>query len=171
MNRALVFVGVKQRMKSFCAVRLRIPRGARVICVSVILFLSSVAVPQTKTAPPQSRPAPHIAGRLIGTDGVRKLILEYKTDSGRGTFVGNIHSTCMLPPKSNSSETIALELSTIPKGSEMTLFYVRHETRGVGTYRRENVVLAIRFDRLNGDSIPKGVMISCFKAAQPPSSK
>jgi hypothetical protein len=127
---------------------------------------------QEKNAPSRPRPSPQITGRLIGTNGTRELILEYKRDSGKGTFFGTLQSTCAMPAKSGSSEGTPLDLSSIPKGSEMTLFYVRHEIRGGGTFRRENVVLAIRIDKLNGESaIPQGKMIPCFKAAQTPAPK
>jgi hypothetical protein len=132
-----------------------------------IAFTVLFAVSQDKTAPSSPRPAPQVSGRLIGTDGIRQLILEYKTTSGTGTFVGNTQSTCKIPANSHPSEMSLLELSKIPKGSELTLFYIRHETRGVGTSRRENIVLTIRVDKLRGESpIPQGKMIPCFQSTQ-----
>jgi hypothetical protein len=138
----------------------------------IVLVASSVLVAQQKSTPPATRPTPQITGRLIGTNGARKLILEYKRDTGKGTFFGTLQSKCVIPAKSGSSDGTPLDLSSIPKKAEMTLFYVRHEMRGMGTFRRENVVLAIRFEQLNGDpNVPRGTMIPCFKAAQTPAPK
>ncbi len=86
--------------------------------------------------------------------------------------MGNIQSTCMIPAKAHPPRTTPLELSKIPKGSEVTLFYVRHEMRGAGTIKRENVVLSIRIDKLNGGSaIPQGKMIPCFQGTPTPRSE
>jgi hypothetical protein len=127
---------------------------------------------QEKTQPANSHPAPHITGRLIGMEGDRKLILEYKRDSGRGTFFGTIQSACKIPTKSSQAAETPVDLSNIPKGTQITLFYVRHETKGVGTFSRENVVLGFRIEHLNGDStLPQGEMISCFKGNIPKSPK
>jgi len=138
-----------------------------------LTFLQVTAIlAQERPAPAQKQPAPRITGRLIGTDGVGQLILEYKSDSGRGTFIGNIHSTCIIPARSNTTETTALDLAKIPKGSEVTFFYIRHIHKQKQSSKAENTILAMRFDRLNGNSgIPKGVMIPCYKAAQNPIPK
>lgn len=75
----------------------------------------------------------------------------------------------MIPAKSKSSQATPLDVSVIPKGSQLTAFYVRHARNGK---KAENIILALRFDRLNGDSpIPVGKMIPCYKASQPPASK
>jgi hypothetical protein len=138
----------------------------RVLC-PLLLISAQAAMAQTKA--PESHPAPQVTGRLIGTDGARGLILEYETDAGRKTFIGKIQSTCMIPARSRSSQTRPLELSSIPQGSELTLFYVPHEIRRAGWHKWQNFVLALRVDRLNGNSpIPVGKMIPCYKASPPP---
>lgn len=129
--------------------------------------MTAALVGQEKATPSAPHPAPQITGRLIGTGANGQLILEYKRGSGRGTFIGTIHSTCMIPAKSNSSRTTPLDLSQIPKGSQLTIFYVRHVRKQKKVERAENTILAIRFDRLNGDSvITKGQVIPCFKGEQ-----
>jgi len=145
---------------------------SRTVCLAVMIFhFPPVALTQQKKTQ-QTHPAPQITGRLIGTDGKRELIVEYKTASGTGTFFGNIHSTCMLPAKPNLSEASALELSSFPLGSQVTLFYVQHETKRTGSAKQENVVMAVRFDKLNGASnIPVGKSIPCFRGPHPAGTK
>jgi hypothetical protein len=117
--------------------------------VAAVLFVAASALSGMPHAA-EKRPAPQVTGRLIGTDGVRQLIVEYKKGAARETFIGNIHSTCELPAKSNSSPPAPVKLSAIPKGSDLTLFYVRHKQKGG---KSENSILAIRFNKLNGDSV------------------
>src|SRR5205807_7949066 len=90
------------------------------VSLGLILLLASGAEAQEQPLLTQKRSAPRITGRLVGTDGTRQLILEYRTGSGRGTFIGNIHSTCMIPAKSTTAETTTLDLAKIPKGSDVT---------------------------------------------------
>src|SRR5262245_56555685 len=90
-----------------------------VAAVPLVATSAFSAVPQQPAAA-EKRPAPRVTGRLIGTDGVRQLILEYQKGSARETFIGNIHSTCELPAKSSSSPPAPVELSAIPKGSDIT---------------------------------------------------
>ena len=137
----------------------------------LLSLLPTLAQAQAKDSHSPGSPTPEITGRLIGThDG--QLILEYNQNSVRKTFIGTINSTCMIPAKSNSSEPTPLNLSGIPKGSQLTAFYVRHTRKLRGMERAENTILAIRFDRLNGESvIPKGQMIPCYKAAPTPAPK
>src|SRR5258708_34012825 len=70
---------------------------------------------KSSAAPSSARPAPQISGRLIGTGANGQLILEYKQEKGRGTFIGTTHSTCVIPAKSDSSQALPLDLSAIPK--------------------------------------------------------
>jgi len=136
------------------------------ICTLVAALLAPTAVTQEPPSPAGRRPAPRVTGRLVGTDGIRQLILEYETASGKKTFIGNIHSTCVLPAKSTTSQPTPLQLSAIPKGSDVTLFYVRHKQKQSMGGRTENTVLAIRFDRLNAKfDLLKGQTVSCFKGS------
>jgi hypothetical protein len=118
-------------------------------------------IAQEKTAPSPPRPAPQVTGRLIGTDGARRLSLQYKRSSKYGMFTGTIHSTCMLPAPSKSGEGKPLKLSAIPIGTIMTAYYV---SRALGKHT-ENVIMEIRIDRLpgSGSMLPRGVNIPCFK--------
>ena len=141
-------------------------------CGSLILLSPLLTPAQGKAAPSRPRPSPQISGKLIGTGANGRLILEYKRDSGRGTFIGSIQSTCMIPAKSNDSEITPLELSQFPKGSQLTVFYVRHARKLKGVKKAENTILAVRFDRVNGDSfIPQGKMIPCFQGEQAQTTK
>jgi hypothetical protein len=125
---------------------------------------ASVLIAQKKTSPSRPYPAPHVTGTFIDTDGTRLLRLAYPLHSKFETFTETIQSTCMLPAPSKSGESKSLDLSAIPTGARMTVFYVR---RAAGK-QSHDVILAIRFDRVpQGSALPQGVYIPCFKG-QPP---
>jgi hypothetical protein len=74
----------------------------------------------------------------------------------------------MVPNQSKSGESWPLDLSKIPLGTEMSVFYIRHK---VGK-QLENVIMTVRFDGLQtGSALPQGVYIPCFKAAENPAPK
>jgi hypothetical protein len=135
----------------------------------VWLLLTPLAlVAQQKPAPSYPHPAPQIQGRFIDTDGTRSLTLHYVRGSRPHTFFGAIQSTCMLPANSQSRESKPLNLSAIPLGTQMTVYYV-HRTVGK---QSENVIMAVRFDSVQpGSTLPQGVYIPCFKAAENPAPK
>jgi hypothetical protein len=69
----------------------------------------------------------------------------------------------MLPAASKSSEGMPLELSRIPLGTTMTVYYVG---RKLGK-QTQNVILAIRLDHVRSSSgLPQGVVISCVKGTE-----
>ena len=122
---------------------------------------ASVLIAQKKTAPSHPHPAPQVSGTFIDADRTgQRLRLTYPLHSKFETFVGTIHSTCMLPPPSKSGESKPLDLSTIPTGTRMTVSYV---SRGADK-QSQNIILAVRFDSvLPGSALPQGVYIPCFK--------
>ena len=132
-------------------------------------FLGSVVLSQDKARPSRPRPTPHIAGRFVAANAPRGLItLQYERDSRTQTFTGSLQSTCMLPDGSKAGESKPLDLTTIPIGTEMTVFYVAH-AQGKQTM---NVILGVRFDRVKtASTLPVGVSIPCFKPAAAPRSK
>jgi hypothetical protein len=133
-----------------------------------VLLAASALFTQEKAPPSKPRPAPRVTGTLIDTDGVRRLTLAYHRDSRAETFTGTIHSTCMLASPSGSGERKPLDLSAIPMGTSMTFFYVRH----VVGKEFQNVILAVRFDHVrHGSTLPQGISIPCFKAAQNPAPR
>jgi hypothetical protein len=139
-------------------------------CLLLAAVLPSSLIGQKAAAP--SHPAPEITGRFIDSDGTH-LRLHYVRNARAETFIGAIQSTCMLPSESKPGESKPLNLSTIPIGTLMTVYYVRHAVSGKAGKAPENIVLGIRFDRVpdRGSTLPKGVNIPCFKAAQAPAPK
>jgi hypothetical protein len=137
--------------------------------VLLVTVLASAAFAEKKGSSSHPRPAPRIAGRFIDSDSARGLIeLHYMSNSHPERFIGFIQSTCMLPPRSSLGESKPLDLSTIPVGTGMTVFYVP-QVQGKQSVNR---ILALRFDRVqSGSALPVGVNISCFKAADVPASK
>jgi hypothetical protein len=74
----------------------------------------------------------------------------------------------MLPEGPKSGGGKPLDLSTIPLGTVMTVFYVTH-ARGK---QAVNFILAVRFDKVqSGSTLPVGLNIPCFKPAAAPASK
>jgi hypothetical protein len=147
----------------------------RLISLAILTFwlsVTSALIGQDKAFPSKTSSAPRMSGRLIGTQGTRQLILEYQRAAGKEVFIGKVQSTCRVPAKGNPAETTPIELSGIPKGSQVTVFYVRHARKIQGTERVENVILALRLDRLNGTfSVPVGETIPCYESGPTPSPK
>jgi hypothetical protein len=115
----------------------------------------------------EPHPAPQISGRLIGTSGKSRLILEFKTGKAIGTFIGRVQSTCAIPAPDTTRAATRLELSQFEKGSHVTLFYTPHALKTKAGSKTENVILAIRFDRPSGTpNIAKGQIITCYEAAR-----
>ncbi len=139
------------------------------VLTSLIVLSPVPAAAQTEPEPSHPHPSPQFTGHFIGTDGAR-LTLQANHNSNSVIFTGRIHSTCVVPRQSKGGEEKPLDVSTIPIGTLMTVFYVRH-VDGVPIRRPpENVILGMRFDRLRsgGSKLPQGVVIPCFNAeAQP----
>jgi len=126
---------------------------------ALILTLATFA--QTNASlPAKAHPAPQVSGKLIDTDGIRRLSVAYQQDSNPRTFTGTINAECALPASAASGNGKPLPLSEIPIGTEMTLFYVPRKSG--------NVVLALRLDQVRhkGSQLPQGVSIPCFAQAQ-----
>jgi hypothetical protein len=130
-----------------------------VVMISLVALAARTAIPQEKPAL-SPRPAPQIAGSFIDTDGKQRLTLQYHRNIQPEVFTGTIQSTCMIPAPSKSAESRPLDLSAIPLGTHMTIFYVRH----VVGKQSQNVILAVRFDHVRSASaLPQGVVIPCVK--------
>lgn len=142
------------------------PDITRLICL-VILWSPLAIVAQSKPAQAPRR-APHFTGDLVTTNGARRLTLQTKHDSKSETFTGILQSPCMAPSQVGSGGGKPLNLSTIPVGTRMTVFYVRHGRKGDAARPPENVILAIRLDRVSGrdSSLPQGIFIPCFEPAR-----
>jgi len=129
-------------------------------------FLPLITLAQRKAAPAQ--PAPQITGTFLDTDGARRLTLGFRRNSKSETFTGIVQSVCMVPAPSEAGEGKPLNLSAIPIGTPMTVFYVRHAQMGKPGKPPENVIMALRFDRVprRGLGVAPGVAIPCFKGAE-----
>lgn len=128
------------------------------ICALSIMLMVPSSMAQTDPQAP--RAAPMVSGKLIDTDGVRKLSIAYQQDSRAKIFTGTIHALCVIPASSSSEIGTSLPLFQIPTGTEITLFYIPR--------RSVNIVLAIRLDHVRGKGsrLPEGVSIPCVQAAQ-----
>lgn len=168
MTSGSILISLRADEKTISAWRLALTVPKRFFTLAVCVpLVCSALLAQERAASTAPHPPPHLTGRFIGTDGVRQIILEHKSKSGRATFIGTVQSTCMIPANSSSSVIAPFAVSGIPKGSQITVFYVRHLLKINGTQRVENIILAFRLDRANGDSpIPAGKMISCAGGTQ-----
>ncbi len=139
---------------------------ATLLWALLVIVLTTPAVFAQEGSTSHPRPAPQISGTLLHTDGVR-LSLGYRDNSKPEIFNGTIQSTCMLPAEAKSRESKPLELSAVPTGTRMTVFYVSDAKAGQAAKPSGNVILALRFDRVPRESdLPLGVPIPCFKAAE-----
>lgn len=139
---------------------MRITRSA--VSLFLMFALLSTAPAQNSTTPSKPRPTPRFTGKLVKVDGTRQLTLV--ASKGSRSFTGTINSSCMVPSESAKRE--ALDLSSIPSGTSMTVFYVRHAEKGKPRGVAQNVILAIRLNRVGSRSsaLPEGVAIPCFKS-------
>lgn len=147
----------------------------RVLFVSALalLFVRSsraTGADQGKSSAPHA--APQVSGKLIGTDGERRVILEYNEKGAHGTFIGNLQAACVIPARTAAIPT-PLALSRVPMGSRLTLFYAYHALMTKKGRKTEQVILAIRFDDDSPSlGIKKGETLSCYKSEKPaPTSK
>ncbi len=129
---------------------------------ALALFLTLTVTAQTNSSSSGSYAAPEVSGRLIDSDGLRRLTIEHQSNSGSQMFSGLLQSTCILPTSSRVGSGTPLDLAAIPRGTPMTLFYVPRKRAG-------NAILAIRFDQVSGrtSKFPMGVSIPCFSGAKP----
>ncbi len=133
----------------------------------LLMLLPVVAgVAQDKTTPSRPHPAPQIAGRFIDSDG-RSLLLHTYNEGRAKPFTGLIQSACMVPAGAKG-ESKPLNLKAIPLGTAITVFYFPRRVRKSS----QNIILALRFDRVPTDSgFPQGVVIPCVKTKPPNSLK
>jgi hypothetical protein len=142
-------------------------KGQSIAAQSLLFFLLILPSAGKSQKPPSApRSSPQVSGRLIGTDGAHQIILEYKTNRGNGTFIGNTQAACIIPGATSSSVAVPIGLSEIQERSQLTLFYVRHTFHTKKGRRTENLILAIRFDQPDSvHRISKGQTLPCYKAA------
>ncbi len=139
----------------------------------VILALSatvpSISTAQKGTAPQGFYPGNYhgdtFSGEVIKVDDAKTLTLQYVQGTKTETFVGTIEAPCKGPTKANSHELKELSLSSIPVGTVLTAFYNSEKKKEGDTKKVENVILAIRFDKLNGQALtnPSRPVIACSK--------
>ncbi|HYX70502.1 MAG TPA: hypothetical protein VE825_15315 [Terriglobales bacterium] len=144
-------------------------RSRRAISV-VILGLAVEATAQHGIAPSGYYPANYngdtFTGVVVESADPQALTLQYSKKGKTETFVARPEAPCMAAPKSDPHEQKELHLSHIPKDSIVTAFYYAQTVHENGQNKKENVIIGIRFDRLNGQDLtqPTRPMISCTKA-------
>jgi len=139
----------------------------------IAAFQSPVGVAQKGKAPPgwYRYPANYhgdtFTGEVVRTDGARQLTLEYKHGSTSERFTGTLEAPCMARLKAEPHATRELHLSTIPKGTVLTVFY--NLTTNDRTKKEDSTILAIRFDRWKGRDFtnPRRPVIPCSKGPSP----
>lgn len=131
----------------------------------IAAFSLAVAVAQRGTAPkgiykyPSNYRGETFTGDVLRSDD-RHLILEYKGDSRSEIFTGRLEGPCTPHLKADPHQAKEIHLSTIPNHTVVTAFY---NTEKSSKGAKENVVLAIRFERWNGRDFtnPKRPLIPC----------
>ena len=142
-----------------------------IVLAQIAMLLSLPGAAQKGTAPeglyryPGSYHHDTFTGEVVHTDGARKLAVEYKHGSELESFTGTIESPCMARLKAEPHKRKELQLSTIPMGTVLTVFYNPGTKDQTG--KEENTILAIRFDRWKGRDFtnPRRPLIPCSKPA------
>lgn len=134
------------------------------VCSAYLLSISLIALGQEKHS--GSFPAPQVSGKLMHVDG-RDVTIRYRQNNDPSVFKGRIHATCMLPATADS-QSKPLDLSIVPLGSDLTIFYVQH----VAGEQKANIILAVRLDHILGKAkLPQAVNIPCIKEGQAGAAK
>jgi len=136
----------------------------------IAFFLWSAALAQKGTAPknayryPSNYHGDTFTGEVLRSDD-NHLILEYNGTMGSQIFMGRTEGPCMAHLKADPKQTKELHLSTIPNKTVVTAYY-NPGKKSTGT--KENLILAIRFDRWNGRDFtnPRRPLIPCSIASK-----
>jgi hypothetical protein len=100
---------------------------------------------------------------VVKTDA-NGLTLEYKHGAMSETFSGTTETKCLAPTRGNPRVLKELHLPAIPSGTVLTAFYdSENKKQPDGTKQKVNVILAIRFDEINGQKVtnPDRPVIRC----------
>ncbi len=135
----------------------------------IVAVLASGGGAQKGTAPrglyhyPANYHGDLFTGEVLRTDD-KHLILEYKGASRSEIFTGTIEAPCMARLKADPHQVKELRLSTIPNRTLVTAFYNSRDKNQTGA--KDNLVLAIRFDRWKGREFtnPRRPVIPCSKS-------
>jgi hypothetical protein len=150
------------------------PKGSSMTRLTLVILALGATAPwissaQKGTAPEGFYPGNYhgdtFSGEVIKVDDAKTLTLQYTQGKKTETFVGTIEAPCKGPTKANSHEFKELSLSSIPAGTVLTAFYNLEKKKEGDTKKIENVILAIRFDKLNGQALtnPGRPVIACSK--------
>lgn len=131
--------------------------------------ISPILFAQKGTAPPGFYPPNYhgdtFSGEVIKVEGEKTLTLQYSHGAKTEIFTGTIADVCRAPLKSDAHDLKELHLSAIPQGTVLTVFYNPEKKKAGDTTQIENVILGIRFDRVNGKTLtnPDRPVIVCSK--------
>jgi len=141
--------------------------------IAMMLLGSAASSAQHGSAEPGFYPASYhgdiFSGQVVAVDEPHhQLTLRYekkkKGSKEVQTFVGVTDSACVAPLKHPARETKELHLSAIPLGTVLTAYYNPEQVKNPdGSHSEHNVILAIRFDVVNGTRLtnPDRPIISC----------
>ena len=140
------------------------------LVLAVVVGISPILFAQKGTAPSGFySPSYHgdtFSGEVTKVEGDKTVTLQYSHGAKTETFTGTIADVCRAPLKSNAHEFKELHLSAIPQGTVVTVFYNSEKRKDGDTKQIENVILGIRFDKVNGQMLtdPGRPVIPCSKS-------
>ena len=138
----------------------------RSILISSVVLACVIGRAQRGTAPPGYYPIGYSGETYTGTvvdSEDRRITLEYRSKSKTETFVGITAEPCVAPVKGDPRTAKELHLTTIPKGSNITVFYKRKKFKNAeGSQEDANVMIGFWFNELNGDKLNNPPLIPCF---------
>ena len=102
-------------------------------------------------------------GNFVSSGNANEVKLVYKHGSKTESFEGTIQSSCHAPIKDKPSEEKELNLTSVPDGTVLTVFYTPEKIKVDGKKVRTNLVWGLRFDSWNGQKLtnPHRPIILC----------
>jgi hypothetical protein len=132
-----------------------------VVCVPVISYAQYGTVPSNYY--PEKYNGSIFTGVVTET-GDDEIVLNYTKGSKTEVFKGRFETGCSVPRADKSGRK--LMPPDIPKGTSLTVFFNSDTKKANGTKVKENVILAIAFDSVQGQKISddKKMIYPCTKS-------
>lgn len=120
------------------------------------LLIAPLATAQYGTAPNNYYPDKYNGSTFTGTVADAKddqITLTYTEGAKADTFIGRLETACSVPRADKSDR--GMNASDIPRGTVITAFFNNENRKTDGQKIKENLILAITFARVQGQTIPE----------------
>ena len=136
------------------------------IVLLILVYAANVAIAQYGTAPNNYYPVNYNGSTFTGVVAETaddELVLNYTKGSKTEVFRGKFETGCSVPRADHADRK--LMPSDIPEGTAMTAFFNSATSKTNGAKLKQNVILAIAFNSVQGEKIAdeKKMIYSCTK--------